>query len=161
MDDTTHCHTDAQEGVQPPGYQSIMGFDFGMRRIGVAVGQAITRTATAAHLIPAKAGIPDWSKLDRIVKQWQPDAFIIGLPLNEDGTESAMSEEARRFGKKLATRFQRNWHCVNEFLTSFEAEQLCREETGACSRKPMDDQAARLILETWMNSPEGYQLLHS
>ncbi|MCY4472842.1 MAG: Holliday junction resolvase RuvX [Kistimonas sp.] len=150
-----------QDKIQLPPYQSVMGFDFGTRRIGVAVGQAVTRTATAAHLVPAKAGVPDWGFLSRIVEQWQPDAFIVGLALNEDGSDSDMSRQAHQFGRRLAARFHRNYHCVNEFLTSFEAEKQAQETGGPASRKPVDAQAARLILESWMNGHEGHQLLRS
>ena len=64
----------------------FLGFDFGMRHIGYAIGQKATRTATAGGTIPARGGIPDWQKLDLIIKKWQPEALIIGWPLNMDGS---------------------------------------------------------------------------
>ncbi|HEY5717466.1 MAG TPA: Holliday junction resolvase RuvX, partial [Motiliproteus sp.] len=78
-----------------------LAFDFGTTRIGVAVGQAITATASPLPWIKAKDGVPDWSQLERLVREWQPDALVVGLPLNMDGSLCEMSHRARKFANRL------------------------------------------------------------
>ncbi len=143
-----------------PTYKSVMGFDFGTRNIGIAMGQAITRTANAIAPIRAKDGIPDWDELGKIIEEWQPDAFVVGIPLNMDGTESEMSRRARKFGNRLHGRFMRPWHPVDERLTSFEAKEWAGRlgHKGHYGSDPVDGMAAQLLLESWMNG-EGVPLL--
>ena len=137
-----------------------MGFDFGTRNIGIAMGQAITRTANAITPIRAKDGIPNWDELGRIIEEWQPDAFIVGIPLNMDGTESEMSRRARKFGNRLTGRFNKPWHPTDERLTSFEAKEWAGRlgHKGHYGSDPVDAMAAQLILESWMNG-EGAEFL--
>ena len=73
----------------------VMSFDFGMKRIGVAVGQKVTQTATGLGVVQAFDGIPEWDYLDKIVLDWQPERFIVGLPINMDGSNSEMSKKAQ------------------------------------------------------------------
>ncbi|MCL6268454.1 Holliday junction resolvase RuvX [Sansalvadorimonas sp. 2012CJ34-2] len=141
-------------------YKTVMGFDFGTRNIGIAVGQAITCTANAIPSIKARDGIPDWDQLGRIIEEWQPDAFVVGMPLNMDGTESEMSRRAKKFGNRLKGRFNKPWHPVDERLTSFEAKEWAGKlgHKGHYGSNPIDDLAAQLILESWMNG-EGAEHL--
>jgi len=81
----------------PRGY--VLGFDYGLRRIGVAVGQSATRTASIVQTV-AHRQEPDWTTLDRIIDEWKPVTFVVGLPLNLDGGETDMSRAARRFGQR-------------------------------------------------------------
>jgi putative Holliday junction resolvase len=124
----------------------VLSFDFGTKRIGVAAGQSLTGTAQALELIPARDGAPDWSVLERLVLRWQPDAFVVGLPYNMDGTESELLLRARKFGKRLEGRLHRPCYGMDERLTSFEAR-------GEILRGNRDDAvdsiAARLLLESW------------
>ena len=79
---------------------SVMGFDFGTKRIGVAFGQTLTGTASALSPVTARDGIPDWQVLDKLMAEWQPDAFLVGLPYNMDDTESELLVRARKFGNR-------------------------------------------------------------
>ena len=122
----------------------VMGFDFGTQKIGIAVGQLITATATPVSIIKAKNGIPDWEEIRKLIDEWLPTLLVIGLPLNMDGTTSEMSRLSEKFGRKLNGRFNLPFEMVDERLTSFEARQI-ENERG----KPIDDVAAKIILESF------------
>ena len=121
---------------------SILAFDFGLRHIGLAVGQTVTRTANPVTTLRADAGKPDWQALDEIVGVWQPDLMIVGLPLNMDDSESEMSERARHFADQLHQRYLSRVELVDERLSSFEAKQINPDDGHAV--------AAQLIAETWL-----------
>lgn len=124
---------------------TVLAFDFGLRNIGVATGQAITHTASELATVRARDGVPDWNAVDALVRQWRPDALLVGLPLNMDDTESEMSTRAKSFAKKLRSRYRLAVNLVDERLTSFEARRISDD---------LDAQhaiAARLIAETYLN----------
>ena len=125
---------------------TVLAFDFGTRRIGVAVGQSLTGTSKALPVLKARDGIPDWNTLEQLVETWQPDAFVVGLPWNMDDTESELLLRARKFGNRLIGRLHRPCYGMDERLTSFEARgQLLRGEAEG----EVDSLAACLILEGW------------
>lgn len=124
----------------------VMGFDFGTRRIGVAVGQKLTGTATPVATIYARDGTPDWAELEKIVNEWDPGLFVVGLPLNMDDTQSAMSLRATKFARRLSGRFNIPCVTMDERLSSLEAAD------HEANDDKIDSMAARLILETWLNS---------
>ncbi|MCB1646065.1 MAG: Holliday junction resolvase RuvX [Pseudomonadales bacterium] len=129
---------------------TVMAFDFGTRKIGVAVGQGITRSASPAGTIRAKDGIPNWDDIARLIRTWEPAVLIVGLPLNMDGTESELSLRALKFARRLTGRFQLPHIVMDERLTSREARWI----TG--SDGEIDDVAAALILESWFRQqPEA------
>ncbi|MDX1490874.1 MAG: Holliday junction resolvase RuvX [Pseudohongiellaceae bacterium] len=126
---------------------SLLGFDFGTKRIGSAVGQTLSGTASALHAIAAKDGIPDWDALDALVAQWQPNAFVVGLPYNMDDSKSELFLRARKFGNRLNGRYCKPCFGMDERLSSFEARGLImRKESDA----QLDCLAAQLILESWL-----------
>lgn len=134
----------------------ILGFDFGLRRIGVAVGQTHTRTATALQTINHSAR-PDWTAIDRLVEEWRPSTLIVGLPLAEDGSETEMSAKAREFGNSLGKRFSIEVNYFDERLSSHAAEQAFADARagGTARRKDasrLDAMAARIILENWLQT---------
>jgi len=136
----------------PDKVRSVMGFDFGTQRIGIAIGQRLTDSATALEPIKARDGVPDWDMLQKIIDEWQPDAFVTGLPLNMDGSESEMSRRAGKFARRLEGRFHRPSYTHDERLTSYEAKGIVISERrhqnfGDFS---VDGIAASLILESWM-----------
>lgn len=134
----------------------IMGFDYGTKRIGIAVGQQLTGTATALAVIKARDGIADWQALDALVKEWQPTTFIVGLPLNMDGTMSDMGEAAKKFARRLTGRYQLPHEMMDERLSTFEARSQSGEPYDPAAE--VDAIAAKLILETWLKdhySPES------
>jgi putative Holliday junction resolvase len=125
----------------------LLGFDYGRRRIGVAVGQTVTGTASALVTLEARDGQPDWSEVTALVEQWQPDALVVGLPLQLDGAEGELSEQARRFARRLEGRYKRPVHLMDERLSSRAAEQN-RSRKGA--RQALDALAAQVILQDWL-----------
>lgn len=129
----------------------VMAFDFGTRRIGVAVGQELLGTGQPVALIPARDGIPDWQQIESLLQEWRPDVVVVGLPLNMDDTENEMCARARKFGKRLHGRYHVPVEMVDERLTSFEAKGDVMAAGGSrdFGRHGVDDRAAVLILETF------------
>jgi len=142
------------ETALPSGY--IMGFDFGFRRIGIAIGQ--TATHTASRLETVRHGQqPEWQAIDRLVREWKPSTLLVGLPLGIDGEETDMSRAARRFGAKLHKRYSLNVMYSDERLTSKAAGSRFIEQraSGNLRRKDasqLDSMAAQIILENWLQN---------
>ncbi|PHS29989.1 MAG: Holliday junction resolvase RuvX [Methylophaga sp.] len=133
--------------------RTILGFDYGLKNIGVAVGQELTKTANPLTVIKARDGIPNWDDIEALLTEWQPELLIVGLPLNMDGTEQKMTLAARKFGNRLNGRFQIAVEWQDERLTTFEAlEQLgIRSKMQAKNRSDVDRISAQLILQSWLN----------
>ena len=132
--------------------RSFLCFDYGLKRIGVAVGQELTGTANPLTTVAARDGKPDWPAITRLFDDWQPDAVVVGLPLNMDGSDHELSRRARRFGNQLHGRYNLPTHFVDERLSSLEAEGLLkgRSHHKALYKESIDSMAARVILETWL-----------
>ena len=130
-----------------------MAFDYGLRQIGVAMGNVLLGTSQALPILKARDGVPDWQALEAVVREWQPDMLIIGEPLNMDGTESELSRRASKFSRRLHGRLGLPVVLVDERLSSFEAKAVSREQghSGDYHREPIDSLAAELILQTWLN----------
>ena len=128
------------------GAATALCFDYGEKRIGVAVGQTVTGTATPLATLAARDGTPDWSRVAALVAEWSPDALVVGLPLNMDGTEQALTARARRFANRLRGRHRLPLHFADERLSTREARA---REDGA-PREGRDALAAQVILEGWM-----------
>ncbi len=134
----------------------VLGFDFGMRRIGVAIGNLVT--ATAAPLETIHCSGSEWEAISSFIDEWQPRALIVGLPYNADGTESVMTRRARRFARQLNGSFGLPVHLVDERWTSREAAADLRQQRRSGARRKrvqpdeIDRQAARLILESWLSN---------
>ena len=136
--------------------RSLIAFDYGTKKIGVATGQTLTSTASPLPAIKADNGVPDWEAINRLVTEWKPDAFVVGLPLNMDGTDSELSKRAEKFGRQLSGRFNCPAFTVDERLSSREARDLSRQNAAAAgkkfdTRKLVDSLAAQLILESWFS----------
>jgi putative Holliday junction resolvase len=127
---------------------TLLGFDFGPRKIGVAVGQTITGSASPLTTIRSHGERPDWARIEGLIREWQPKAAVVGLPFNMDDSETALAPRARRFARQLEGRFGIQVHLVDERLTSLEA----RRQLGRAIRsvEAIDAMAAKLILETWL-----------
>jgi putative Holliday junction resolvase len=130
----------------------FLGFDFGLRRIGTAVGQSVTRTASPLAIIKAQNGIPNWQEVDSLIAKWQPKALIVGVPVNFDGTNQEMTKYARDFAAQLHARYHLPIHEIDERLTTKSAREEIYEKGGykALQKEPIDSIAAKLILEDWM-----------
>ena len=129
----------------------LLGFDFGMKRIGVAVGQTITRSARPLETLAAKEGEPNWDILGKLIKKWRPDALVVGIPLNMDGTAQPISAHAKAFGDALRQRYQLPVHEMDERLTTKDAREKLFKEGGykALHDGQVDSIAAQLILQNW------------
>lgn len=138
--------------VITPKQLSLMAFDFGIQRMGVAIGQRLTATAQELSPLKAKDGVPNWQQLESIIKEWQPDAFVVGLPLNMDGSESDMSRRALKFARRLEGRFGKPSFTHDERLSSFEAKGHVMAQGGSrdFGRHSVDGLAAVIILEGFM-----------
>jgi putative holliday junction resolvase len=132
--------------------KSLLAFDYGTKNIGIASGQTITRSANSLPALKAKDGIPDWDQVEKVLKEWQPDLVLVGLPLNMDDSESELSARARKFANRLHGRFGVKVEMIDERLTSFEAkgEVMSRGGSRDYKHNPVDSIAARLILESWL-----------
>ena len=128
---------------------TLIAFDFGMRRIGVAVGQTITASATPQPFLLAKAGKPRWESIAELIKKWSVTALVVGLPRNMDGTEQSITTSARQFADHLKSRFQLPVYLVDERLTTKTAKSALAER-GKLSKAVVDSYAAKLILEDWL-----------
>ena len=142
------------EAALPRGY--VISFDYGQRRIGVAVGQATTLTATPLEVV-ANSSQPDWPAIDRLVREWRPECFLVGLPLDSEANETEMSKLARSFGDELTRRYHKACHFHDERLSSRAADErfASMRAAGAARRKDaarLDSLAAQLILENWLQS---------
>ena len=137
--------------------QTIMAFDFGTQKMGMAVGQALIESATPLALFPMKDGVPQWENLLKIIKQHQPQLFLVGLPLNMDDSESELYTRARKFAKRLRHQSNINTLMVDERLTTREArDELDHYQAQGRGKKlAADSLAAALLIESWYREPHG------
>ncbi|MFZ0788637.1 MAG: Holliday junction resolvase RuvX [Chromatiaceae bacterium] len=132
---------------------TLLGFDFGPRKIGVAVGQTVTRSATPLVTLRSRGDKPDWPAIEALILEWRPSAAVVGLPLSMEDTEVDWAHRVHRFARQIHGRFGLPVHLIDERLTSVEARSQLKARPG---RKPADHLledavAAALILETWLS----------
>lgn len=129
----------------------LIAFDFGLRRIGVAVGQTITKSVAPLDFLLAQDGIPNWEKIEQLIKQWQPDKLLVGIPLTLEGEEQLLTFCARKFANRLKEKFKLEIIQVDERLTTLTARSKIFEERGYKSLKKgkVDSMAAKIMLEDW------------
>jgi putative Holliday junction resolvase len=137
-----------------PAVRSVMGFDFGLKRIGLATGQTITGTASPLVTLQAVNQTPDWENIEVHIRQWKPDALIVGIPYLLDGGESDITRAARNFSKSLKQRFNLPVYTIDESLSSFEAEQQLKLDMKIAkhNKHEIDKMAAAIIVQSWLNS---------
>lgn len=137
--------------------QLIIAFDFGTQKMGMAVGSSLIESATPLALFPMKDGIPNWDELLKIVKQHQPNLFLVGLPLNMDDSESELSTRARKFARRLRHQTNIETLMVDERLTTREARDELEhyQAQGRAKKLAADSIAATLFIESWYRNPEG------
>jgi len=138
--------------------QSYLCFDFGLKRFGAASGNDLLQKGNELPPIKAKDGIPDWTVIEKLVEEWQPNMFIVGLPLNMDGSQSDMSLRATKFGKRLKGRFNKEVEMMDERLSSYEAKgqvQKRKNRQVDFGEHSVDGAAACLILESWFSMKDS------
>lgn len=128
--------------------QVLLGFDFGEKRIGVATGQSVTRSAHPLLTLPARQGSPDWTRIEALIREWRPGALVVGIPYHMDGSEQAMTQAAERFCRRLEGRFQLPVYRAEERLSSIQAESVLKESGQSADQ--VDAVAAQIILESWL-----------
>lgn len=139
----------------PDAISTVLGFDYGARRIGVAVGNALTGTARALQVIANGAPGVDWTRVDALVREWRPQILLVGLPLTMAGEEQKNSTDARAFAVRLDERYALCVQLVDERLSSREATHRFaqRRASGSARRKhaaTVDAVAAEVIVEQWL-----------
>jgi len=140
--------------------QTVLAFDFGLKRIGIACGDTVTRTAAPRPALAAGAAGPDWEAIARVVRALAPGQLVVGAPYNADGSDGALTEAARRFAAELARRFALPVHLVDERFSSLEASAAlkARRASGVrrrrVAREDIDSASAAVILGRWF-SGEG------
>ncbi len=144
-----------EEPVTQRGPQIVLAFDFGLRRLGLATGDTLTRSAHGLRALLCRDGVPDWNAVLREVNQVGAARLVVGCPYNDDGSASATAERARAFGAELQRRTQLPVHMVDERYSSLEAQELLREQRQSGQRRArlqksdVDAMAAAIILERW------------
>ena len=133
---------------------TMLSFDFGTKSIGVAIGQQLTGTARPLTALKANDGVRDWNKIEALLKEWQPDRVVVGLPLNMDGTEQPLTVRARKFANRLHGRFGVQIELHDERLSTVEARAELFERGGfrALSKGSVDSLSAVIILESWFEN---------
>ncbi len=139
--------------------RTLLGFDFGLKRIGVAVGQELTGTASPLETLTTTHSGIDWDEIQRLIDEWKPHALVVGLPLNMDGSEHEMTAAARQFARRLQGRYGLPVYEVDERLSSIAAEERLQEEAKKRfhrrnGRGRIDREAAQIILQTWLNEQQ-------
>ena len=133
----------------------VMAFDFGIKHIGIAIGQEITKTASTFYSIKALEGQPDWNELDDIIHEWKPDLIVVGDPYNMDGSRSKIQDMSDKFSDALYKRYQIQLEKTDERLSSREAnERLQNLDIGTKSSSNKHSISAQVILEDWFRSKE-------
>lgn len=136
------------------GSRTVLGFDYGTRSIGVAIGQEITGSATPLKALRAVDGIPDWNEIQKLLDEWKPDLVVVGIPLNMDGTEQEITVRARKFARRIEGRFAAKVVMQDERLTTTSAREHLFANGGyrALKKGSIDSFSAVLILENFFES---------
>jgi len=131
---------------------TLLGFDYGRKRIGVAVGQQVTQSATALTTVSARDGKPDWPAITLLIEEWKPDALVVGIPYHMDGSEQDMTRAAQRFCRQLEGRYQLPVHQADERLSSYIVESGLPGSGKA--GQTIDPLSAQVILQDWLQLKE-------
>ena len=132
-------------------YTSFLSFDFGEKSIGVAYGQSITKTGKPLSALKANDGQPNWEQVAQLLKEWKPQALIVGCPLNMDGSEQELTLRARKFARRLHGRFGLPVFEADERLTTVEAKAQLFDQGGyrALKKDHIDSLSAVIIMQSW------------
>ncbi len=134
-------------------YTSVLGFDYGKKRIGIATGQTITHSATPCRTINQVDGNPDWHAIEAEIQQWQPQALIVGMPYYTDGSENRMTAAVRQFAYELEKRFKLPVIEIDEALSSQQAEEILKQDKKITqqNKQEIDKMAAAIIVQRWLD----------
>ncbi len=140
-------------------HQFILGIDFGQKRIGLAVGQTLTRMANPLATVQNDGGF--WLPLKQLIVEWNISQIVIGLPLDMSGAEQEITRQVKNFSKKVHHKTQLDVHLIDERLTSFAAERQFKEQrqiklSYAKDKSQIDAIAAQIILQSWFDQPPNH-----
>ena len=154
---SSNTTTPPPDKPQSDSPQTVMGFDFGTQKMGMACGNSLSGTAQPLAIFPMRDGIPDWDKLEKLIQQWKPNVCVVGLPLNMDDSESELSARARKFARRLRHRLNIPVWMVDERLTTREARNslLSYQQHGHGKKTNADSLAATMLIESWFREPTG------
>lgn len=139
---------------------TVLGFDFGARRVGIAVGETATRIANPIGAIDAPANEARFAAIEKLVREWQPVLLVVGRPRHEHGGAHEVGRLAEKFARRLAARHGLPVVLVDETLSSASAEADLREaRTGRRTAADVDALAARIILQSYLDDPEAHERL--
>jgi len=133
---------------------TCLGFDFGTKKIGVAVGETEVKIANGLTTIKAINQKPDWHKISQLVDEWKPKIMVVGVSRQHDGSDNEVTPKMLRFSRQLEGRYQCQVELIDEGLTTFEAKQMLFDEAELSADKlweVQDQMAAQLILQSWLN----------
>jgi putative holliday junction resolvase len=133
---------------------TYLGFDFGAKKIGVAVGQTTTATASPLQTIRSINQTPNWELISQLIKEWQPIGLVVGISQQQNGEDNIITPRMRKFCRQLEGRYQLPVYPVDETLSTFEAKQLLFDDLHVSATKlwaVQDQLAAQLILQSWLN----------
>lgn len=138
---------------------TVLGFDVGVRRIGVAVGSAFGTGARALAVVDVHGHGPDWTELDKLLKEWRPDGLVVGDPMTLDGGDQPIRRRAHAFAQELSARYALPVVLVDERASSIEAAQRFAADRADGRRKRrdaavLDAVAAAVIVERWLAAPD-------
>ena len=135
---------------------NLLGFDFGSKRIGVAFASQASTEPVILQPLVARDGIPNWQQINKLAKEWQIQAFVVGIPYNMDGSVGEMAHRARKFANRLASRFNLPSYMVDERLSTYAAKEVHLSQGGGTNWKKngVDSIAAQLILQSWFAESE-------
>lgn len=134
---------------------TLLAFDFGLARTGIAIGNTLTNIATPLCVLKSHDEKPDWEGISKLIKEWQPKRLIVGIPSYLDGSKSEMTQRTERFCRQLTGRYALPVETVNEQLSSLEAKQRLKQTRQKGRKKKItkgeiDKLAAAIILESWI-----------
>jgi len=142
--------------MMPTTNATVLAFDFGTQKIGVAVGNTLIRRAQPLVTIAADSNAAALAEIAALIEEWQPQALVVGLPTHADGAPHAMTAKARRFARALADRFGLPVTEIDErWTTEIAQSQLNRERRGRAGRAHRDEIAAQLILQAYFDERTG------
>lgn len=133
---------------------TYLGFDFGNKKIGTAVGQTTTKIASPLQTIRSINQQPDWKLISQLITEWQPAGLVVGISHQADGTANPITPRMLKFCRQLEGRYNLPVYQVDEALSTFEAKQLLFDDLHVSAGKLWDVQdqlAAQLILQSWLN----------
>ena len=133
--------------------QTLLAFDVGSHKIGVAVGQTLLGSATPLARLPAKGGLPDKRAIEKLIMSWRPHAIIVGLPTKMDGSKQFTTELALAFVRFLGEQTDVPIHTIDERLTTKTARSELFAQGGfkKLKKADVDGYAAKILIESWMN----------